>query len=502
MSVEVVVRTRGCRAGWARRRRSPARPRCRAASWGRLRRACRRSGSLPARPHDRRTARRHDGAGAAVVADGQVPPVRQQRLAGRAGRSGRRSRRGAPRHRSRRSRRPRTAGAALTSAIGIARARRTRRARELLRPGLAPRPPGQAARKAFEGRLRPTLGDRSRVAGRPPCRAVVRRPGARRRRPRTRRTAGGRARSRRQSSSRPRARRSSSGSPTCARAEGGEPPSGAGEVQLVARSPRVRRARADRAGRRPRRLRTAVEGLPGRDQQVEEAGGRRRRCGARRGAGPAVHLNGVSRSSAASIQAARRGRERVDLQAAGAVASAACSARRHLVRRREPGRLGGRPPGSRRRPARGRRAMPSSRAASTAATTRRAAPSGSAGSRSATSEALDARRAGCGRAPAGPATWPAPPVSTTESAGVGVLAQGRDDRCRGARSSRRGRRTLVPARLVGRSAGLVDQGVAGREDRGVVDETAQTRGSSRWRGRPLTRWLPNHGSDNGTRTFD
>ena len=67
------------RACSARRRRSRARARCRAAATGRRRRVGVGRLCLAVRPADRRAAD-DDRAGAAVVADRQVAPVRQQRL--------------------------------------------------------------------------------------------------------------------------------------------------------------------------------------------------------------------------------------------------------------------------------------------------------------------------------------------------------------------------------------------------------------------------------------
>ena len=100
------------------RRRSRPRPRCRDGATGRTSgvgvRGCL---ALAARSHDV-GAGDDDGAGAAVVADREVLPVRRERVGVGAEDARRRSRRGARRSRSRRSRRPRTAGAASPSAAG------------------------------------------------------------------------------------------------------------------------------------------------------------------------------------------------------------------------------------------------------------------------------------------------------------------------------------------------------------------------------------------------
>ena len=120
---ERVERAPGAQSG-RRRRRSRARPRCRGGGWGR-RSAPPRSAPSAGPGADDVGAGDDDGAGPAVVADGQVLPVRRQRLP-----SGRKIRprwwRGARRRRSRRSRRPRTGRCRVTRRSGRAAARRAR----------------------------------------------------------------------------------------------------------------------------------------------------------------------------------------------------------------------------------------------------------------------------------------------------------------------------------------------------------------------------------------
>ena len=120
-----------------------ARARCRAAASARSGRALGRE--LPVRAADRR-AGDHDRARAAVVADGQVAPVGQQRVGRRGGTDGRGSWRARATSRSRRSRRSRPGDAAPGRRAGWSR-----------RPWSRPRAPSRAAH--------PRQADRGRAAG-------------------------------------------------------------------------------------------------------------------------------------------------------------------------------------------------------------------------------------------------------------------------------------------------------------------------------------------------
>ena len=144
-------------------------------------------------------------------------------------------------------------------------------------------------------------------------------------------------------------------------------------------------------GSRPRRRRAA----PSKASRVASSTLRKPWCSKPSGAAcaaaalcsPAVHLNGVSRSSAASIQRGQRRRGAGTGRASSppvrnfsrSSASATSSAARQPARRRAPAGGARRTPGSR------RRAPGPARAASTAATTRRALPARSSRSRSAIS---------------------------------------------------------------------------------------------------------------------
>ena len=103
-SANVVHRDRLAQRATRRRPRTRPRPRCPAACDGpNVGAASSRRLALPARPHDV-GAGDDDRAGAAVVADRQVLPVRASAARSPGGRSARRSPRGARRSRSRRSR--------------------------------------------------------------------------------------------------------------------------------------------------------------------------------------------------------------------------------------------------------------------------------------------------------------------------------------------------------------------------------------------------------------
>ena len=303
--------------------------------------------ALAAGPHDRR-ARRDDRAGAPVVADRQVLPVGQQRVA--VGAEDPADVGGVvlggvevdvvgdlERQVQRRPRRAATVGA------GLERARH-------LGADLAPRLAGPARGTALSDGAR-TRGARSRRPGRAPRPRTGRRPGADRRRPRRRRTAGGRARSR----SRQRAPRRSSAATSAASGASGvgpgceHPASGRG-LRSPPASPHSRAVARAQGGDR---LLGAVP--PDAAEHLRSRGRGPRRSTAR---GPR-----------------RRGapRRRAQHGSASATTSAAAS---HDARR------------ARRRPARAR-AVSSCRSpaatAATAATTRRALPAGSSRSRSAIS---------------------------------------------------------------------------------------------------------------------
>ena len=291
------------------------------------------------------------------------------------------------------------------------------------------------------------------------------------------------------SSSSPSASRSSRGSVDRAGAERREPAAGAGEVER-----RARPRRSTAASRCSSSATTSSTAAPSKarrvaTQHVEEAVVleavaapvcRTAWCS------PAVHLNGVSRSSAASIQAASAcgGGEGVRLERRRCGTSA--GARRPRPRRRPPAR---RRSGSARELDVDRHVVveqPSARAASTAATTRRALPARSSRSRSAISRPARATPQLARRGRPAPAIWPAPPVTTTDSASGGRRAavghvgvadhEGADEL--GVR--------LVRGGPGARRAASCERRVAGREDRGVVDQTAPGRGRAGW----LTRWLP------------
>ena len=201
-------------------------------------------------------------------------------------------------------------------------------------------------------------------------------------------------------------------------AERGEPPTGPGDVARGRPRARASPSRSleasDGVVARP-----AVRRRRGRDQHVEEAVGCSNRPRARvpygvvqagralerhlpveRGVDPGGDGGRVGEEVVASTPPVRS----LSRSSAAATSSAAASQPYDVVG----------PRAARRRRVTSSE-VPSSRAWSTAAPTRRALPARSSRSRSAISRPATVQAQAGARAPSGPATWPAPPVTTTDS---------------------------------------------------------------------------------------